>query len=305
MVVEIKKPSFIKNMILTGQLTRLVVYLATAVPAIILILLAILVHIGVLSSLKIGPIHIGTSVDFLAFAFFLSCGTFGVYEHARFRRVRRIDERFPDFVRDLAESRRAGMTFTKAITYSSQGNYGMLTPEIKKIAQQISWGSSAEDALTAFSSRVNTKLIRRTISLIIEASKSGGNVADVLDAASKDAREIRLLERERRATMISYVAVIYVSMLVFLLIIAVLCVTFIPAMTTEGASGLAATKGAFSTIKKDDIVPVFFATTLFQSIGMGVVTGVFEEGNLISGVKHIFIMCLITYITFKFVIGLP
>ena len=49
-------------------------------------------------------------------------------------RFRKIDEAFPDFVRDLAESRRAGMTFTKAIMYSSKGNYGLLTPEIQKIA---------------------------------------------------------------------------------------------------------------------------------------------------------------------------
>jgi len=304
MVIEIKKPSFIRNMMLTGQLTRLVVYLAVSVPAIIFVILALLVRIGVLSSLDIGPVSIGTPSDFLIFAFFLSCGTC-MYEYVRFRRVRRIDERFPDFVRDLAESRRAGMTFTKAIMYSSQGNYGVLTPEIKKISQQISWGSSAEEALTAFSRRVNTKLIRRTISLIIEASRSGGNVADVLDAASKDAREIRLLERERRSTMMSYVAVIYVGMLVFLLIIAVLCITFIPAMAAEGAEDVSQAMGAFSTIGKNAIVPVFFATTFFQSIGMGVVTGIFEEGNFIAGVKHVFIMCLITYIAFKFVIGLP
>ena len=50
-------------------------------------------------------------------------------------RVRKIDDRFPDFVRDLAESRRAGMTFTKAIIYASKGNYGLLTPEIQNIAR--------------------------------------------------------------------------------------------------------------------------------------------------------------------------
>jgi len=33
---------------------------------------------------------------------------------------------------------------------------------------------------------------------------------------------------------------------------------------------------------------------------MGVVSGIFEEGNFYSGIKHIFIMMLITWIIFKF-----
>jgi len=304
MVEEIKKPGLLKNLILTGQLTRLIIYLSATIPAIIFIIFALLVHLGLMSSLVIGPLRIGTSLDFIFFAIFLGTGTFGIYEYLRLRRVRKIDDRFPDFVRDLAESRRAGMTFTKAILYASKGNYGVLTSEIKKISQQISWGSSVEEALAAFARRVNTKLIRRTISLIIEASRSGGNVADVLDAASKDAREIRLLERERRSNMMSYVAIIYVGMGVFLLIIAILCVTLIPAMTGEGSTALSAAMGGSGVITKADIVPVFFYANLSQSIGMGLVTGVFEEGNIVSGVKHIFIMSLVTWVVFKFVIGL-
>ena len=45
------------------------------------------------------------------------------------------------------------------------------------------------------------------------------DTADVLDAASKDARELKLLESERRVGMLSYVAVIYVAVFVFLVII--------------------------------------------------------------------------------------
>ena len=37
--------------------------------------------------------------------------------------------------------------------------------------------------------------------------------------------------------------------------------------------------------------------------GMGIVTGVFEQGNVASGVKHMFIMILITWLIFKFIVG--
>jgi len=305
---SVKKPGYFKQLSFTGQLTRFIIYLSAAVPAIIFIVLALLGLAGVISPVEIpsgdGVIIIGAWYDFLVFAVLIFTGVYGIYEFTRLRRVRKIDARFPDFVRDLAESRRAGMTFTKAIMYSSKGNYGVLTPEIQKIARQISWGSSVDNALNVFAKRVNTKLIRRTVSLIIEASRSGGNVADVLDAASKDAREIKLIESERRANMMSYVAIIYVGLFVFILIVVVLSKSLLPSMLSEevksvggGAVGLGGggiTQGAATAM--------FFTACMIQAAGMGIVTGVFEEGDMISGIKHSFIMLLCTWIIFKFII---
>ena len=139
---QIEKPGTIKRLIFTGQLTRLTIYLIAAIPSAIFIVMALLVQIGIIGSLELGFITIGTPTDFILFALFLGTGIFGFYEYLRLRKVRKIDARFPDFVRDLAESRRAGMTFTRAIMHASTGNYGVLTEEIKKIAQQISWGSN-------------------------------------------------------------------------------------------------------------------------------------------------------------------
>ena len=301
-----QKQNFIKRLANTGQLTRLIVYMSAAVPAILCLVFALFAGVGTLNPWVIstgdGAIKVGTSVDYLIIAAFIFTGVFGIYEFFHIRRVRKIDERFPDFVRDLAESRRAGMTFTKAIMYASRGSYGVLTPEIQKIARQISWGSSVENALNAFAKRVNTKLIRRTISLIIEASRSGGNVADVLEAASKDAREIKLLDSERRAGMLSYVAVIYVGMGVFLLIMVVLCKSLLPAMLASGSEELGQAMGKTASISLPDITALFFYAALIQTMGMGAVTGVFEEGNVASGVKHMFIMILVTWIIFKFVV---
>ena len=302
----LQKPGLIKRLQNTGQLTRLMVYMSAAIPAGICMLFALLGFANILKPwvIEMGEqdIILGTAVDYLVIGLIIFTGVFGIYEFFHLRRVRKIDDRFPDFVRDLAESRRAGMTFTKAIMYSSKGNYSFLTPEIQKIARQISWGSSVENALNSFAKRVNTKLIRRTVSLIIEASRSGGNVADVLDAASKDAREIKLIEAERRAGMLSYVAVIYVGMGVFLLIMIVLCKSLLPAMITEGSAGMAATMGGSANISLSAIANLFFYATVVQTAGMGAVTGVFEQGNVLSGIKHMFIMILVTWIVFKFIV---
>lgn len=294
---KIPQQNVIKKMILSGDLNKLIVYIISGV------LVTVFMILGLLSQLNIVSFDFASSIDFFVFAILSGTGIYGMYEYFHYTRVRKIDSVFPDFVRDLASSRRAGMTFTKAILFTSKGSYGLLTKEIKKIAQEISWGSSVEEALSAFAKRINTTSVRRTISLIIEASKSGGNVADVLDVASEDALEIKQLEGERRVNMLSYVVVIYVAMLVFMAIIAILAGVFIPTITGSEAEGLAGTMGGGSIIGQQAIIQIFYFATLAQSMGTGLVAGIFEDGHIESSVKHIFILVLITWIVFKFVLG--
>jgi len=304
-VETITKPGLVKRMQITGQLSRLTIYLSVTFFAVIFAFLAILAFFEVLKPFEFSGVIIGTFVDYIVIAVIASTGVFGMYSFIRERKISKIDQRFPDFVRDMAESRRAGMTFTKAIMNASKGNYGLLTPEIQNISRQISWGNSVEKSLESFAKCVNTKLIRRTVSLIIEASRSGGNVADVLDAASKDAREIKLIDSERRAGMLSYVAVIYVGMSVFLLIILILTKSLIPSMLGEGSMGLGSVTSGSAVIEserltQEAVLQAFYSASLVQSFGMGIVAGVFEDGNMKAGVKHAFIMVLITWVIFKF-----
>ncbi|HDM66872.1 MAG TPA: type II secretion system F family protein [Thermoplasmatales archaeon] len=294
-MIEVPQPSRLQKLLITGDLPRLIVYICTAASVSIFSILGILSLLGVA--------NLGNPMDFFVFALLSGTGIYGMYEYLHHRRIRKIDSIFPDFVRDLAAARRAGMTFTNAILFTSKGNYGLLTKEIQKIAQQISWGSSVEEALESFANRINTKAVRRTVSLIIEASKSGGNVADVLDVAAEDAREIKILEGERRVGMASYVIVIYVGMYVFLAIIAILSGVFIPTLTSGSSAGLASALGSRKLVSTEAITSVFYFATLVQAVGTGLVAGVFEDGHLESSVKHIFIMVFSGWLLFKLFLG--
>lgn len=291
------KNGYIKNIVQTKNLNKFIVNVVSG------ILVSIFVILGILSLLGIYQ-GIGNYIDFFVFALLSGTGIYGTYQMLRARKISKIDAIFPDFIRDVAESRRAGMTFTKAILFASKGNYGLLTPEIQKIAQQVSWGGNINDALRAFAQRVNTKSIQRTINLIIEASASGGNVADVLDVAAKDAREIKMLEAERKTNMMSYVVVIYVGIFVFLAVIMILLTSFIPAMVgTEGSQSMQGIMGGGSMASRQQISTVFYLACIIQAFGSALVAGVFENGRYSSSVKHIFIMVLTTWLIFKLAVG--
>lgn len=293
---KIPVQGYIKKMIVTGQLPKLIIYSVAGV------LVSIFLLFGLISLTGINIFGI-PSPDYFVFAILSGTGIYGMYEYIHYRRVYKINYVLPDFVRDLASARRSGMTFSHAILFTSNGNYGLLTKEIKRIAQEISWGSSVEEALSSFADRIDTSSVHRTISLIIEAIRSGGNVADVLMFASNDALEIKHLNAERRVTMATYVIVIYVSMFVFMGIIAILAGVFIPSITGTDAHGLSQTMGGGFT-SQNEIIQVFYFATLVQSIGTGLVAGVFEDGRFESSVKHIFVMVLISWFVFRFLVML-
>src|SRR3989449_5842621 len=143
-------------------------------------------------------------------------GPYGFFLGKKQRDIKAIERRLPDFLRDVAEAGRFGMTLAEAIVVSSSGRYGTLTPEIKKMAAQISWGVPATEGLRLFSVGAKTPMTGRVASIIVKSSDAGGDVADVLTMVSHDAKEVQLTEDERRITMSTYIAVIYISFLVFI-----------------------------------------------------------------------------------------
>ncbi len=234
-------------------------------------------------------------------------GPYGFYVAKQQREIKQIERRLPDFLRDVAEAGRFGMTLAEAIVVSSGGRYGKLTPEIKKMAAQISWGVPAAEALRLFAERVKTPMVQRVVAIIIKSSDAGGDVADVLTMVSHDTKENQLTEDERRIAMSTYIAVIYISFMVFLVTIWILDVTFLPKML-EASGALATTGGVVQSPLAQDLPNVvaniriaFFIATAVHGLGDGILAGVLDTGRIPNGLRHSFVMLLIALVAFLFI----
>ena len=58
-----------------------------------------------------------------------------------------VEEKFPDFLRDLAEYWKGGLAMTVAIQTLATSEYGALNGEIKKMSDQLSWGIKFSDVI--------------------------------------------------------------------------------------------------------------------------------------------------------------
>lgn len=241
-------------------------------------------------------------VDFVFFGLMAISGPYGFYKSAQMKKIRDIEVRLPEFLRDVAEAGRFGMTLAQAIKVSSRGRYGKLTPEIHRMAAQIDWGVPASEAMRLFSERVNTPLVKRMTSIIIKANDAGGSVSDVLTMVAHDARESMLNQAERKLAMSTYTVVIYVAFAVFIATIFILNSTFLPKMTeagqmvAEGAEKAGVDTSGLATIKVDTIPTIqtiFILSVLIHAFGDGILAGVLADGQIPTGLKHSFIMLLI------------
>ncbi|MFO8132786.1 MAG: type II secretion system F family protein [Thermoplasmatota archaeon] len=282
-------------------LQRIMVLSTSAAFAAVFVVIAMLIQFGVISSL--GPISLvkKNAIDFTVFAILSAIGPFGFYEYARFRRMDLMEERFPEFLRDLSESRKAGMTMARAVETSARGDYGLLSTEIKKMAVQISWGTSFTEAFWRFGERIKTPLVRRTTSLVVKAAEAGGRIAEVIEAAAKNVREIKILQADRKMEMQMYLLIIYVAFFVFLAVIVILTTTFLPEFgaATENTTSVGGI--SFGNIDLEEYKFIYVSTALVQAIGNGVVAGLLGEGKIAAGLRHGTIMVLVTYILFKLV----
>lgn len=272
--------------------------------AALFIFMAIVDYIGSLK-LPLDPI------DWAIFATAAMIGPYGFYASTKEKHVREIETRLPDFLRDVAEAGRFGMTLADAIVVASSGRYGRLTPEIKKMAAQIEWGVPASEAIRLFSERVKTPLVTRMASIIMKANDAGGNVADVLSMVSHDAKETILTQEERGVTMQTYVLVIYIAFFVFIATILILQGQFLPKMEQAGKQvSEQAEKQGLGEIPgvsiQTDIIPtvsfIFLLSVVVHAIGDGLLAGVIQKGSIPIGMRHSFIMLIAGFLSLR-VIG--
>ena len=280
-----------------------------AVSSLLLSLFAFIAFLNLIGSINLGfradMRNLDRFLNWLVIAILTFIGPYGFYLASKNREIRQIERRLPDFLRDVAEAGRFGMTLADAIVVSSSGRYGRLTPEIKKMAAQISWGVPATEALRLFAVRVKTPMVQRVVAIIVKSSDAGGDVADVLTMVSHDTKENQLTEDERRIAMSTYIAVIYISFLVFLVTIWILNATFLPKMLEASGALEGGDTAVVSPLAQNlpevvyNIRIAFFIATIVHGLGDGILAGVLDNGKIPTGLRHSFIMLIIALLGFQ------
>jgi len=233
--------------------------------------------------------------EYVVLAIIIALFPTAVLDYIDYRWRRSIDEHMPDLFRAIVEAEKTGMTLTQAVEEATKRRYGPLTAELRRMAAHMSWGKSFEDVLQSFSQRVSTSLTKRSVPLVVEASRAGGHVEKVFEPMGKFVQSTLNTEKERQAQTRPYIAIVYVAFFVFLFTVIMLFRTFFVQMAEMPALN--------STIlSTNEARRLFFHMSIVQALFSGLVAGKMGEGTISAGLKHSVILLAAGYIALKFLI---
>ena len=215
-----------------------------------------------------------------------------------------METKFLEFVRGLVETVRSGVNVPQAIMHVSNTSLGALTPYIKKLANQLEWGYPLHDAFTIFADDTKNEVIQRSVAIVIQAEKSGGDMGSVLEAVTSSVLEIKKVKEERKSNSYSQTVQGYIIFFVFVVIMIVMQTFLIPKLSAiggeigqglgnVGGASLGAGGGAKGNVA---FGPIFTATIIVQGLFAGLMLGKFADGDYVSGLKHSLIMVVSGYL---------
>jgi len=122
-----------------------------------------------------------------------------------------INEMLPDFLTLMASNLRSGLTPDRALLLSARKEFGPLTIEIDRTAKETMTGTPFPEAFMRMGRRIDSEIFAKTVRLIVEGVKSGGNLADLLDNTALDIRRFSAIRKEVAATVLIYSLFIFAA----------------------------------------------------------------------------------------------
>jgi flagellar protein FlaJ len=154
--------------------------------------------------------------------------------------------------------------------------------------------------------RVDSQLAKRTFTSLAQASKSGGNIQDVLDAIQRHTTELHQIDKETKSSLRPYISTTYVAVGIFLGISVVLIDSFFSQVlasqakvAAQGASIFAGLGGLTLPALKQ----AFLQMGLMESVFGGLGAGKLGEASFAAGFKHVIALALLNIIVFAVFVG--
>ncbi len=246
----------------------------------------------------------------------------------KFKRKLMVEEVLPDFFQLASANIRAGMPVDKALWFAVRPRFGVLAKEIEVVAKKTLGGGKLDEALVDFANKYDSQIVIRSVNLLNEGIKAGGNVGDLLDKISKNIQEMKTLKKEMAANVTTYAifitfAAIVAAPLLFGLSGQLLSV--VQGITDDidvseddfGAEGegmdvgLGGITTSFSsegeTIDQSHYKIFVYICLIFSSVISAMIVSTIKKGNIAEGAHFIPIYILVSfsvYFVSDFVMGM-
>jgi len=235
------------------------------------------------------------SNELLLFAILVAIVPSAVLDYLNQKWVSSIEKQMPMLVRGVSESQETGVTIIKALEKVVEDKMvgKPLSDEVRKLTVQMSWGTSFEGALTKLKDRIGSPIVSRFCALVLEASRSGGQIKKVFTGTSGFMEEMKEIDEDTTAQMRPYIVVIYVAFIVFLFTAIILVQSFFTPL-----EGYPQILSQFSIVGVKAFKDFFYKNMLISAVTGGLMAGKIAERRVLGGLKHAIALSLVGYVVF-------
>lgn len=142
---------------------------------------------------------------------------YGIISFMKNRAIREVEDQFPSFLQDLAESKRGGMTIIQAFESATETDYGRLNSETERIHNELTWGIPFPKVMERFSRRMkDSAVIQESISILLQSFKSGGNITKTIESIAEDSANLKEVIQKKNAQTKQQILIMYVIFFLFI-----------------------------------------------------------------------------------------
>ncbi|MFD1634604.1 type II secretion system F family protein [Haloplanus ruber] len=219
----------------------------------------------------------------------------GVFHEWNVRTRAAITGKLSDNLRKLSSANDTGQTLLESIDTVAETSSGKLADEFDVIYAKVNYGMSLRNALVEFNNKYHVPRLARTVKLISKAQEASSQITQVLTTAAQASENQDDIERERRSRTRMQVAIILMTYLTLLGVMAILKTQFLDVMAglTEQASGSGGGSGAQQFgggIDTQLLSLLFFHAVTLQAILSGIISGYIRTAKLMAGIKFVVIL---------------
>ncbi len=189
-------------------------------------------------------------------------------------------------LRKLASANDTGLTLLESINTVAETSSGRLSQEFRTMHAKVNYGTSLKDSLREFNNKYHIPRLSRTVKLISEAQEASSQIQDVLSTAAQSSENQDEIDRERKARTRMQMAIIIMTYLTLLGVMALLKIQFLDTMSGLGGSGGGESSDFGGNINVNLLSMLFFHAVTLQAIISSFIAGYIRNVDLISGVKY-------------------
>lgn len=214
------------------------------------------------------------------------------------RRIDAIEESLPDALRQMADTLRSGGTYEYALREVAMSEYGPLKKEMNEVMRKLEEGENFENSLMTLSHNIDSRLVQRTVTIIIDSVAAGAGLASVLDEISEDVRAAHRIDKERKARTIlqvifMFVAGGFIAPMIFGFVTTITEVLINAATSVATQQELDAARNALDTINISIQFYIFF-----QALITSMMISLMREGKMSKSIIYFPILLFIAYISY-------